>query len=69
MVEDEIVRTFGMIVSEDDFSAAGDIPVKPTTVDGEEVKYSDLEGAMSVAAAMFAQAFEERERRRQERGG
>jgi hypothetical protein len=68
VVEGEIVRTFGMIVSEDDFSAAGDIPVKPTTVDGEEVNYSDLEEAMASAAAMFSAAFEERDRRRREKG-
>jgi hypothetical protein len=69
IVEDTIVRQFGIIASEDDFSMAGEIPVKPTTIDGEEVKYSDLEKAIGIAAAMFAKAFEERDRRRQEKAG
>ncbi len=68
VVEDTIVRQFGIIASEDDFSAAGDIPVRPTTIDGEEVKYSDLEEAMGIAAAMFADAFKERDRRRRGEG-
>lgn len=69
IVEDTIVRQFGIIASEDDFSMAGEIPVKPTTVDGEEVKYSDLEEAMGIAAAMFAEAFKERDRGRREKAG
>ncbi len=67
VVEDNIVRQFGIIASEDDFSMAGDIPVKPPTVDGEEVRYSDLEEAMGMAANMFKKAGEERDRRRRER--
>jgi len=64
IVEDEIVRKFGIVVSEDDFSMAGEIPPKPLTVDGEEVKYSDLEEIMGIAASMFTAAAEERDRRR-----
>ena len=67
VVEDTIVRQFGMVVSEDDFTAAGEIPIRPTTIDGEEVKYSDLEEAMGIAAAMFTEAFKERGRRRAEK--
>ena len=37
---------------------ARDIPVKPTTVDGEEVNYSDLEEAMGIAAAIFARSLQ-----------
>lgn len=69
VVEDEIVRTFGIIASEDDFSTAGEIPPKPTTVGGAEVKYSDLEEVMAAAASMFTAAFEERDRRRKEQAG
>jgi hypothetical protein len=66
VVEDNIVRQFGIIVSEDDFSAAGEIPPKPLTVDGEEVKFSDIEEVIGVAADMFTKAAEERDRRRRE---
>ena len=62
VVEDKIVRTFGVIASEDDFSAVGEIPKKPTTVGGEEVKYSDIEKVIGTAADMFTEAAKERDR-------
>jgi hypothetical protein len=62
VVEDEIVRQFGIIASEDDFSPAGEIPRKPPTVDGEEVNYSEIEKVMGIAAGMFTEAAEERDR-------
>ena len=68
VVEDDIGRTFGIIVSEDDFSMAGEIPSKPLTIDGEEVEYSDLEEIIGIAAGMFTRAAEERDRRRKEKG-
>src|SRR4030042_2469958 len=64
IVEDTIVRKFGIIASEDDFSMVGEIPPKPLTIDGEEVKYSDLEEIMGIAASMFTAASEERDRRK-----
>jgi hypothetical protein len=64
IVEDRIERKFGIIASEDDFSMAGEIPPKPLTVDGEEVRYSDLEEIMGIAAGMFTEASEERDRRK-----
>ena len=68
IVEDAIVRKFGIIASEDDFSMAGEIPSKPPSVDGEEIKYSDLEEIMGIAADMFTAAAEERDRRKREKG-
>jgi hypothetical protein len=67
IVEDTIVRKFGIIASEDDFSMAGEILPKPLTIDGEEVKYSDLEEIMGVVAGMFTAAAEERDRRKKEK--
>jgi len=66
IVEDAIVRTFGIIVSEDDFSTAGEIPPKPLTVDGKEVKYSDFEEIIRVASDMFTAAAVERDRRKRD---
>ena len=68
IVEDAILRKFGIIASEDDFSMVGEIPSKPPTVDGEEIKYSDLEEIMGTAADMFTAAAEERDRRKREKG-
>jgi len=62
VVEDEIVRKFGIIASEDDFSAAGEIPKRPATVDGEEVKYSEMEKVIGIAADMFTEAAKARDR-------
>ena len=67
IIEDTIVRQFGIIASEDDFSMAGEIPPKPMTVAGEEVRYSDIEKIIGVAAGMFAEAARERDRRKDEK--
>ncbi len=55
------IISIGIIASEDDFSAAGEIPKKPTTVDGEEVKYSEMEKMIGIAADMFTEAAKERD--------
>lgn len=67
VVEDEIIRKFGVIASEDDFSPAGEIALKPMTVDGEEITYADIENTMNVAAEMFNAAAAERDRRKKEK--
>jgi len=67
IVEEKIERKFGIIVSEDDFSMAGEISKKPTTVDGEEVKYSDFEEVLGIAARAFDQASAERDRLKQDK--
>lgn len=66
VVEDTIVRQFGIVASEDDFSAAGEIPVRPMTIDGQEVTYSDIEAILGEAADMFTKASEERDRLKRE---
>lgn len=69
VVEDAVERRFGVIASEDDFSAAGAIAQRPMTVDGAEVTARDLEQAIGTAAGMFAAAARERDRRRREKSG
>jgi len=66
VIEDTIIRQFGIVASEDDFSMAGEIPPKPMTVAGEEVSYPDIERIIGVAAGMFTEAARERDRRKQE---
>lgn len=67
VVEDNIIRTFGIVASEDDFSMAGEIPRKPPTVFGEEVDFTALEEATGIAADMFTKASDERDRLKKER--
>lgn len=64
VVEDEIIRKYGIIASEDDFSPAGEILPEPMTIDGEEITYSDIEKVMGTAAEMFTAAATERDRRK-----
>lgn len=57
VIEPEIGRKFCALVSEDDFSAAGDIPYKPATIAGRETDMAafaetlaDLQGLFGAAA-------------------
>jgi hypothetical protein len=42
VIEPEIDRTFGILISEDDFSAAGSIEHKPATVNGKEIDIAEV---------------------------
>ncbi|MGO9335033.1 MAG: ROK family protein [Acidimicrobiales bacterium] len=42
VIEPEIDRTFGILISEDDFSATGSIEYKPATVNGREIDISEV---------------------------
>ncbi len=65
VVEQQIVRYFGVVVSEDDFSAAGLLQYQPPTVDGKEVKFSEIEGTLSAITDMIARASQDRDQRKQ----
>lgn len=54
VIESEIERIFGILVSEDDFSAAGDIEFKPATVNGEVTDMSAIQAALRVGAKLLA---------------
>jgi predicted NBD/HSP70 family sugar kinase len=68
VIEPEIGRTFGILVSEDDFSAVGEIPYKPASVGGEETDLAQIEGDLSEVARMIAEAAAQRDRARREEG-
>ncbi|MGA2514376.1 MAG: ROK family protein [Candidatus Limnocylindrales bacterium] len=42
VIEPEIDRTYGILISEDDFSARGAIEYKPATVDGKETDLAEV---------------------------
>jgi hypothetical protein len=54
IVEPDIQRTFGILVSEDDFSGAGEIEFKPATVNGELTDMAAVEGALRTGAELLA---------------
>ncbi len=69
VVEDKIERTFGVIASEDDFSAAGELSPQPMTIDGEKVTYPEIEKVIGAADRMFSAAAAERDRLHREKFG
>ena len=69
VIEPEIGRTFGLLVSEDDFSAEGAIDYKPPTVNGVETDLEAFKRDLRQVADSISQASAERDRAREERGG
>lgn len=67
IIEPEIGRTFGLLVSEDDFSASGAIEYKPPTVDGKETDLDLFFKDIQKVAEMINEASAERDRARAER--
>jgi hypothetical protein len=69
VIEPSIGRTFGLLVSEDDFSAPGAIDYKPPTVHGEETNLEQFAQDLQKVANAISEASAERDRAREEKGG
>ncbi len=61
VIEPEIGREFGILVSEDDFSAAGALEFSPATVNGEETDFNEIVEVLAPAKKLVAQAAAERD--------
>jgi hypothetical protein len=61
VIEPEIGRKFCALVSEDDFSAVGNIPYKPATLGGEETNMAKFAGTLADLQGLFAGASEKRD--------
>ena len=66
--EESIGRTFGLLVSEDDFSASGAIDYEPPTVRGEETNLEQFAQDLRKVAGAISEASNERDRARAESG-
>jgi len=55
IIEPEIDRTFGLLVAEDDFSAAGKLDYKPPAVNGTEIRMADVDEALQQGAQLLAE--------------
>ncbi len=64
VIEPEIGRKFGILVSEDDFSAAGAIEYKPPSISGKETDLEKLSHNLSEFGKAIAQASLERDHAR-----
>ena len=67
VIEPEIGRQFGIMVSEDDFSAAGAIDYQPASIGGKETDLEEIFRNLTEYARVVAQASKEREQAREAR--
>ena len=67
VIEPSIGRTFGLLVSEDDFSAEGAIDYKPPTVHGEETNLEQFAQDLQKVADAISEASAERDRAKEEK--
>lgn len=61
VIEPEIGRTFGIVVSEDDFSPVGEMKLKPATVNGKETDFDEIDQGLKMAQKLLARAAAERD--------
>ena len=69
VIEPEIGRTFGILVSEDDFSAEGAFDYRPPAVGGVETDLDAFDKDLKTVADAIAEASKMREKARAERNG
>lgn len=56
VIEPEIGRTFGIVVSEDDFSPTGAINYKPASINGKDTDFEEIARGLEMARQLFARA-------------
>jgi predicted NBD/HSP70 family sugar kinase len=56
VIEPEMGRGFYALISEDDFSAAGDVPYKPPSIAGEETNLEEFYENLQALRKLFADA-------------
>lgn len=66
VIEPEIGRKFGVMISEDDFSAEGAIEYKPPAVKGEETNLEDVYDDITQVAEFISQASAKRDKLKKE---
>ena len=67
IIESQIGRTFGIVVSEDDFSPAGKMELKPASINGKETDFKEIAQGLALARKVISKAELERNRERRTR--
>ena len=67
IVEESIVRHFGLVIAEDDFSPAGALEYVAPSVDGEHTDYGEFVNMSAELAQLIADAARRRDRLTEER--
>ena len=68
VIEPEIQRTYGILVSEDDFSSAGEIEYKPSSVNGKETDFAEIAQALAPARKLITETAAERDKAKKSQG-
>jgi hypothetical protein len=66
VIEPEIGRTFGIVVSEDDFSPSGRIEYKPASINGKETDFGEVAQGLALAKKLITMAIQERDEAKKE---
>lgn len=61
VIEPEIGRTFCAVVSEDDFSAVGEVPYKPPSLGGKETDLAEFDMNLQAIKEIYAAASKKRD--------
>jgi hypothetical protein len=61
IIEPEIGRVYGIMVSEDDFSATGSIEYQPPSINGKATDLNEIAIGLTLAKQLIAQASAERD--------
>jgi hypothetical protein len=61
VIEPKVGRTFGIVVSEDDFSPTGKMKYKPASINGTETDFKEIAQGLEMARKLFTRAAAERE--------
>lgn len=67
VIEPSVGRTFALLVAEDDFGAAGEIPFTPAAVGGKPTNMAEFEKNLQAIASLFAAAAKKRDAINEER--
>lgn len=67
VIEPEIGRTFGIVVSEDDFSPTGEMEYKPASINGKDTDFEEVARGLEMARQLFTRAAAEREAAKEHR--
>jgi len=68
VIEPEIGRTFGIVVSEDDFSPTGRMEYRPASVNGKVTDFKEIAQGLEMARELFTRAAAEREGQKRRAG-
>lgn len=61
VIEPEIGRTFGIVVSEDDFSQTGKMEYRPASINGKETDFKEIAQGLEMARELITRAGAERD--------